>query len=93
MSLSVREMTLSDIEHIVDYFVNADDDFLTGMGADKSKLPKREEWIKKLQLEHNKSYSEKEFYYIIWCIDDLPVGHSNINNIVFGQTATMHLHL
>jgi len=43
MNLTVREMQLSDIEKIVDYFVNADLEFLKGMGADKSKLPKREE--------------------------------------------------
>lgn len=93
MEMTVREMQLTDIEKIVDYFVNADKEFLKGMGADKSKLPKREEWIEKLKLEFKKPYAEKEFYYIIWLIDNLPIGHSNINKITFGKDATMHLHI
>jgi len=93
MKLSVREMQQNDIEKIVDYFVKADADFLKGMGADKSKLPEREDWIAKLQLEYEKPYLKKEFYYIIWLIDHEPVGHSNINKIEFGKSATMHLHL
>lgn len=93
MNLSVREMEKSDIKLIVDYFINADSEFLKAMGADKSKLPKRSEWIKKLNREFEKPNEQKEFYYIIWLLDNQPTGHSNINNIDFGQTATMHLHL
>ena len=37
--------------------------------------------------------TEKEFYYILWLLDNQPIGHSNINQIKFGNTATMHLHL
>jgi len=93
MELNVREIEPNDIEKIVDYFGNAEDKFLRGMGADKSKFPKRKEWIEKLESEFLKSPEEKEFYYIIWLIDNQPIGHSNINNIEFGNIATMHLHL
>ena len=93
MKLTVREIQLNDIEKIVDYFVLADTEFLLGMGADKSKLPKREDWIKNLESEFQKPDTAKEFYYIIWLLDDLEVGHSNINTIEFGKSATMHLHL
>ena len=93
MNLSVREMEKSDIELIVDYFINADSEFLKAMGADKNKLPNRTEWIKKLIKEFEKPNELKEFYYIIWLIDEHPIGHSNINNIEFKKSATMHLHL
>jgi len=93
MNLSVREMIGNDIENIVDYFIEADVDFLKVMGADKNKLPERKAWIKKLKTEFEKPYNEKEFYYIVWLINGQPVGHSNINNISFGKSATMHLHL
>ena len=93
MKLRVREMQLNDITKIVDYFRNADTNFLEGMGVDKNKLPEKDDWIEKLKLEFNKSYKQKEFYYIIWLIDNHPLGHSNINNIEFGDTALMHLHL
>ncbi len=93
MELTVREIEVNEIEKVVDYFLNADADFLKGMGADKSKLPKRKEWIEKLKSEYKKSYEEKEFYYIIWLLDNEAIGHSNINTIEFGKVATMHLHL
>lgn len=93
MQLTVREMQLNDIEKIVDYFVLADTEFLRGMGADKSKLPNREDWIKKLESDFHKPNTTKEYYYIIWLFDKQEVGHSNINNIEFGKSATMHLHL
>ncbi|WP_420571403.1 GNAT family N-acetyltransferase [Kordia sp.] len=93
MKITVREFIASDIEKIVDYFFNADVDFLKGMGADKSKLPNREKWIQNLQAELIKPYKEKEYYYIIWLVDNIPVGHSNVNHISFGISAKMHLHL
>jgi RimJ/RimL family protein N-acetyltransferase len=93
MVLSARELIESDIENIVDYFLNADTDFLRHMGADRQKLPERRPWIHLIQGEYGKPYEEKEFYYIIWLLDGQPVGHSNINNIQFGKSATMHLHL
>ena len=93
MKLNIRELQVNDIEKIVDYFIDADAEFLKAMGADKSKLPKREKWIKKLESEFKKSYENKEFYYIIWLLDNQVVGHSNVNNIEFEKSATMHLHL
>ena len=36
---------------------------------------------------------KKQFYYVIWEIDNQPVGHSNLNKITFGQEAYMHLHV
>jgi len=93
MKLTVREMKSEDIALVVDYFLDAEEDFIRGMGAEKSKLPNREDWIKKLQLEVKKAYHDKEFYYIIWLLDDEPVGHSNVNQIHFGDVATMHLHV
>ena len=93
MNLSVREIQFNEIEKIIDYFVLADSEFLKGMGADKSKLPNRVAWIKNLESDFKKPYHKKEFYYIIWLLNNQAIGHSNINNIEFGKSATMHLHL
>lgn len=93
MKIEVREFIDTDIEKIVDYFLNSDTNFLRGMGAEKSKLPNRHSWVKNLKLELTKPYSKKNNYYIIWLINNHSVGHSNINHIKFGETATMHLHL
>lgn len=93
MHISVREFTASDIQHIVDYFLGGNINFLRGMGADKALLPERELWIENIRKELIKPDSEKSNYYVIWLLNDQPVGHSNVNNIQFGETATMHLHL
>jgi RimJ/RimL family protein N-acetyltransferase len=93
MKISVREFKKEDIELIIDYFINSNTEYLKGMGAIKSKFPTRKKWLEKLYQEIVKSNTEKEFYYVIWEIDNVPVGHSNINNITFGKQATMHLHL
>lgn len=93
MTLRVREMHLDDIEKVVDYFIYANDTFLKGMGADKNKLPKRAAWIQKITLELEKPYPKKKFYYMIWLLDNQPIGHSNVNHIKYGEEAKMHLHL
>ena len=44
--LSIHEAEAADFESIVNYFLDADNDFLLGMGVDLSKLPDKEKWLK-----------------------------------------------
>lgn len=91
--LSVREIRKDDIDLITDYWLNADPGFLKGMGVDLDKLPGRDEWKKILSEQLNQPIEEKKSYCIIWEVDNIPAGHSNINKIILGQEAFMHLHL
>lgn len=91
--LSVREIRASDIEPLTHYWLNAEEAFLKGMGVDTTKMPVKEEWEKMLSAQLGQAYPEKQSYCIIWEIDHQPVGHSNVNKILFGQEAYMHLHL
>ncbi|MBT8221295.1 MAG: GNAT family N-acetyltransferase [Bacteroidia bacterium] len=93
MHLSVREIQESDIPQIVSYFIDADEDFLLGMGADKNKLPERSVLSNKIAADLDLPYNQKKIYYIIWEVNGEAIGHSNINNIEFGKTANMHLHI
>ena len=86
-------MQVDDIKFIVDYFIYAKPDFLSGMGVDVSKLPARDEWITILRKELRVEDRKKMFYYIVWEMDDEPIGHSNINKITFDQEAYIHLHM
>jgi len=92
-SLSVREIQHSDIEPLSDYWFNSDPDFLIRMGVDLSKMPTREEWKGMLNEQLSQSYEEKKSYCIIWLLKDEPVGHSNVNRIIFGEEAYLHLHI
>lgn len=91
--LFVRESSIEDLEKVADYFLQSDHDFLAGMGVDVSKLPSKAEWMNKLQLNSQLDNESKEVYYISWLSGDRLIGHSNINKILPGQEAYMHLHL
>jgi RimJ/RimL family protein N-acetyltransferase len=93
LKLSVREIEKRDIEKIADYWLHSTPEHLTGMGVDLAKLPAREEWIKMLNDQLGSSIEEKKSYCIIWEADGNAVGHCNINKIVFGDNAYMHLHI
>lgn len=92
-TLSVRELRAEDIGAIADYWLNADRAYLEGMGVDLSKMPRREEWTEMLTRQLATPLTEKQSYALIWEVDGVAVGHSNINKIIFGQEAYMHLHL
>jgi len=92
-SLSVREIQHSDIEPLSDYWFKSSPELLRDMGVDLSKMPAREEWKEMLNEQLDQSYEEKKSYCIIWLVNDEPVGHSNVNRIIFGEEAYMHLHI
>jgi RimJ/RimL family protein N-acetyltransferase len=91
--VSVREIQESDIELIIQYWLNADKAFLERMGADINKIPARDEWRKMLTEQLSQPVEEKKSYCMIWEVDGEQVGHSNVNKIIFGEEASMHLHM
>src|SRR5688572_4086772 len=91
--LSVREMSLEDIEQISAYWLNANLGDLEKMGVDPEKLPSREQFHNYLTTQIELPVEKKESYCIIWLEDGIPVGHSNTRPTVFGEHAYMHLHI
>ena len=91
--LSVREIRESDIDLIIHYWLTAGDDYLTAMGVDLHKMPSKEEWQAMLTAQIQLPYSEKKSYCTIWELNGKPIGHSNVNNISFGEQAYMHIHI
>lgn len=93
MKAGVRELEAADIDYILDYFLNADHTFLRAMGVDPQKLPERQVWDDFLREDLLVPIEQRKLYFLVWEIGEQPVGHSNLNNIVFGDRANMHLHL
>lgn len=91
--ISVAPAKPEHYESIVDYFLKGDLEFLNGMGVDPKRLPSRETWLAMLYENHVKETREKSIFYVIWHLDGKAIGHSNINKIIFGQEAYMHLHM
>ena len=92
-SLSVRRSEIKDFKKVIDYFLKSDKEFLTNMGVDISKLPSRTEWLHTLTADYSLVPESRQFFYVIWLLNNRAIGHSNINKIIFGEEAYMHLHL
>lgn len=82
-----------EYEQMVDYFLDADDEFLRGMGVARSALPPREDWIRSALRDHDRPNHEKERAYLAWLYEGVAIGHSSINKIHVGEEAFIHLHL
>ena len=93
MQLTVREIEERDIPHIASYWVDSDDGFMLSMGVDLSKLPTKEGVTEMLKSQLNNPYKDKQSYATIWEVDGEAIGHCNVNKIVFGEEAYMHLHI
>ena len=89
MNLTVRECTIKDLSLIVDYWILSSDEHLKGMGVDISKFPDRVELTGNLF----NAIKNKKSFCIIWEHNNLPIGHTNANQIIIGKEAHMHLHL
>ncbi len=83
----------ADYEQMIEYFHSADDGLLAVMGVDRHRLPTRAAWLARLLPDLARPASQKQTYYLSWRLDDVPVGHSNANQISYGQQAFVHLHL
>lgn len=92
-NLSVRELQHSDIDSIIDYWLNSEPAFMEAMGVDLSKIPLRDQWNEILTEQINQPYKEKKSYCSIWLLNGIAIGHNNVNKIVFGEEAFMHLHI
>ncbi len=92
-NLSIRHWELDDIESIISYFHNASNDYLINLGADPKKIPNRVKWKNSLIIEYQKPIKKTKYYYTIWEYNNQAIGHCNINKIVFGKEAYMHLHI
>lgn len=93
LKIAVREIESKDIDIITDYWLKSDDSFLVQMGVDLNKVPTRNGFREMLEEQINTSLVEKKSYALIWELDGERIGHSNVNGIVYGKEATMHLHL
>lgn len=89
----VQELDEKDIEPLTNYWLNSAPDYMRGMGVDLAKMPSREQWQQMLGTQISQDYPEKQSYGLIWLLDGQPIGHSNVNKIVFGEEAYMHLHI
>lgn len=81
MNYAYRGMKLTEARSMIRYFLHSDTDFLIGMGVDTTKLPSETEWFDMLKEDFARPLQRRQFYYLIWLADVVPIGHCNINKI------------
>jgi RimJ/RimL family protein N-acetyltransferase len=91
--LTAREAEEKDIQHIANYWFTADEEYLKGMGVDIAKMPVQKDFSTMLATQLSLPYNEKKAYAIIWMVNGEPIGHCNLNPVVFGDHAYMHIHI
>jgi RimJ/RimL family protein N-acetyltransferase len=83
----------ADYGRVLDYFLSADEPFLRGMGVDPGKLPGRDAWLARLLPDLTRPDPHKQTFYLGWDQDGKRIGHCNLNPLVYGDHAHVHLHL
>lgn len=93
MSLAIREMTVDEVDLVIDYFHGSTPEHLEQMGVDPTRLPTRQAWRERYVGEHSKLIPDRSTLLVIWELDGIAVGFSTSDKIVYGEQAHMHLHV
>jgi RimJ/RimL family protein N-acetyltransferase len=83
----------ADYGRMIDYFLQADKNFLIDMGVDPGKLPSRNDWLRRLLPDLERPDCEKQTYFLSWLHNGVAIGHSNVSKIRYGEEAYIHLHI
>lgn len=86
-------MNKGDIEHFVQYWLNASDQYLLDLGVDLKKRPTREQIEQLVNDQIGVAMEKRKAYFLTWLYDNKPIGCSNVNQIEYGKKAFMHLHI
>jgi RimJ/RimL family protein N-acetyltransferase len=93
MSLMVREMTIDEVDLIIDYFHGSTPEHLDLLGVDPQLLPAPEHWRAWYAYEYAKLPEDRSTALVVWELNGTPVGFSTADQISFGEEAYMHLHV
>lgn len=91
--LEVRPMQESDVDHVVNYWKNGTDADFLRMGVDRSKFPPFDIFRKNLLATISANQNEARSFYMVWLVDNEPIGYSSLKDIMYGDHGGMHLHM
>ena len=93
MSVSVREMTLQEVDLIIDYFHGSTPEHLETLGVDPTRLPGRAQWRERYEADFAQPIEQRRSLLVLWEREGTPIGFSTVDKIVYGVEAYMHLHI
>lgn len=93
MTLTVREMLITEVDVIIRYFHDATPEHLETLGVDPTRLPSMEVWQERYRRDYALPIDQRTTILVIWLSDDRPIGFSTADKIRYGDCANMHLHV
>lgn len=91
--LSIRPLEENDIPNIVQYWFENSDENMLQIGADKSKFSSPTEFAQSLKTACHTPLAQSKVYYLVWLIDNQPIGYNALKDIATNEIAHMHLHM
>lgn len=92
-ALEVIPLESSQLNFIAEYWNNLSNEELEKMGVDHHKLPSKAEFISNLSHQLSLADKNKKAFAFIAMLNGTPIGHCNLNPIIYGETAKLHLHI
>lgn len=93
VTMRVREMKLSEVGLIINYFHHSSPEHLNTLGVDPTRLPDPAKWQERYAYEYDQPIEKRKAFLVIWESDQVPIGFSTADKIIYGQEAHMHLHI
>src|ERR1700677_2574776 len=91
--LSLRPLIEQDIPHILRYWFDQTDSELLQMGVERSKLTSEQEFAQYLKDICDTPLDKAQTYFLVWLIDNKPVGYNALKDIFHHELGHMHLHM
>ena len=93
MNPVVREMRPAAVDVVVDYLHGATAEHLELLGVDPAPPPGPERWRRTMQDQLATPVPQRLALLVLWELDGAPVGFSSADKIVYGEQASLHLHV
>ena len=92
-SLTIKPLVFEQFKLMVDYFLSADESYLTALGINKQLLPDKQAWLDSISKELAKPLETRSSYHLGWFCDDQVIGHARLTDIHPGHCGNIHFHI
>jgi RimJ/RimL family protein N-acetyltransferase len=93
LELTVRPLASPDFDRFISYWFDLLPEEVARLGVAKERLPSRNQMRADLETMPATPAGNARSFILAWCIDGKAIGHSSLKEIVYGQSANMHLHM
>jgi RimJ/RimL family protein N-acetyltransferase len=93
MNIKIRELQASDIDGIIAYFHFLSAADLAQIGIDDASLKREDDWKNWFEQNLYQSLNKLAAYFLVWELDEVMVGFTFVDRIVYGEDAYLYMYL